>query len=46
MLSLDGPEREYREAYQRCVLQSNQFPSAMRMQELLTAWKLLRKWRR
>jgi hypothetical protein len=45
MLSLDGLERVYREAHERCVLQPRRIPSAMRMQELVTAWKLLRKWR-
>jgi hypothetical protein len=39
-------ERFYRTAYERCVLQPNRVPSAMRMQELVTAWKQLRKWYR
>jgi len=46
MLSTDGVERFYRQAYERCVLQPNRPPSALRMQELVTAWKLLRKWYR
>ena len=46
LLSTDGVERFYRQAYERCVLQPNRVPSAMRMQELVTAWKLLGKWRR
>jgi hypothetical protein len=37
-------ERFYRTAYERCVLQPNRVPSAMRIQELVTAWKQLRKW--
>jgi hypothetical protein len=37
-------ELNNRQAYERCVLQSNRPPSALRMQELVTAWKLLRKW--
>jgi hypothetical protein len=34
MLSLDGLERQYREAHESCVLQPNRVPSTMRMQEL------------
>jgi len=41
MLSTDGVERFYRQAHERCVLQPNRPPSALRMQELVTAWKLL-----
>jgi hypothetical protein len=33
MLSIDGLERQYREAYERRVLQPNRVPSSMRMQE-------------
>jgi hypothetical protein len=43
-LSTYDVERFYRTAYERCVLQPNRVPSAMRMQELVTAWKQLRKW--
>ena len=42
-LSADDVERFYRSAYQRCVLQPNRVPSAMRMQQLVTAWKQLRR---
>jgi hypothetical protein len=44
LLSPYDVERFYRTAYERCVLQPNRVPSAIRMQELVTAWKQLRKW--
>jgi hypothetical protein len=37
----------YRRAHRECAIISGRtFPSARSMQELVTAWKLLRKWRR
>ena len=39
-LSAYDVERFYRTAYERCVLQPNRVPSALRMQELVTAWML------
>ena len=45
-LSAYDVERFYRSAYERCVLQPNRVPSALRMQELVTAWKQLRRWYR
>jgi hypothetical protein len=37
----------YRRAYRECaIINSRTFPTARSMQELVTAWKLLRKWRR
>jgi hypothetical protein len=37
----------YRRAYRECaIINSRTFPSARSMQELVTAWKLLRKWQR
>jgi hypothetical protein len=36
----------YERAYQRCRMSDRDFPSARAIQELVQAWKLLRKWRR
>ena len=36
----------YERAYQRCRITSRDFPPARALQELVQAWKLLRKWRR
>jgi len=36
----------YERAYQKCRISDTDFPSARAIQELVQAWKLLRKWRR
>jgi len=36
----------YERAYQRCRISNRDFPSARSIQELVQAWKLLRKWRK
>jgi hypothetical protein len=36
----------YERAYQRCRMSDRDFPPARALQELVQAWKLLRKWRR
>jgi hypothetical protein len=37
----------YQRAYRECaIINSHTFPSARAIQELVTAWKQLRKWRR
>jgi len=36
----------YERAYQRCRMSDRDFPPARAIQELVQAWKLLRKWRR
>jgi len=43
-LSLYDVERIYREAYEGLCLSTNRLPSQCGMQELVTAWKQLRKW--
>ena len=45
MLSPSHVESFYREAYSRCSLGCG-VPPAKAVQELVTAWRLLRKWRR
>jgi hypothetical protein len=35
----------YKAAHAACALQSDKVPEPRKMQELVTAWKLLRKWR-
>ena len=36
----------YERAYQRCRMSYRDFPPARAIQELVQAWKLLRKWRK
>ena len=36
----------YERAYQRCRMSDRDFPPARAIQELVQAWRLLRKWRR
>jgi hypothetical protein len=36
----------YRRAHQQCAMTGDALPRAAALQELVTAWKLLRKWRR
>jgi hypothetical protein len=47
VLSEPAVREVYQRAYRECaIINSRTFPSARSMQELVTAWKLLRKWRR
>jgi hypothetical protein len=45
-LSVPAVEEFYRGVHQRCSLQPYSLPSPRSIQELVQAWKLLRKWRR
>jgi hypothetical protein len=45
-LSVPAVEEFYRGAHARCSLQPHSLPSPRTIQELVQAWKLLRKWRR
>jgi len=44
MLHVSGVEQFYRDAYARCAPVAGRVPKASAIQELVTAWKLLRKW--
>lgn len=44
-LSIPAVEEFYRSAHHRCSLQPRWLPSPRSVQELVQAWKLLRKWR-
>lgn len=44
-LSLHGVQDFYRRAWEECRLTSREFPSAHVIQQLVQAWKQLRKWR-
>jgi hypothetical protein len=43
MLSVSGVEATYRTAYAECRLEDKRFPLAAAVQQLVAAWKLLRK---
>ncbi len=45
-LSIVSVEDFYRSAHHRCSFQPRRVPSPRSIQELVQAWKLLRKWRR
>jgi hypothetical protein len=46
VLSEPAVREVYQRAYRECaIINSGTFPSARSMQELVTAWKQLRKWR-
>jgi hypothetical protein len=45
-LSIDGVEGTYRTAYTDCRLEKNRFPPAAAIQQLVAAWKVLRKSRK
>lgn len=38
-------QRAYREAHQRCFMKDDLLPPAAAVQELVTAWKLMRQWK-
>lgn len=46
LLSPQGVRDFYERAYRECRLSQRDFPPARAVQELVQAWKLLRKWRR
>jgi hypothetical protein len=47
VLSEPAVREVYQRAYRECAIINNRtFPCARSMQELVTAWKLLRKWRK
>jgi len=46
LLSPSHVEDFYRKAYGACSLDCGRVPPARAVQELVTAWKLLRKWKR
>jgi hypothetical protein len=46
LLSASHVEDFYREAHRECCLQENRFPPARSIQQLVQAWKQLRKWRK
>lgn len=47
LLSEHGVREFYERAYRECrIINSHTFPPARAMQELVQAWKQLRKWRR
>jgi hypothetical protein len=45
-LSLEGVRGFYERAYQECRITNRDFPPARALQELVQAWKQLRKWRK
>jgi hypothetical protein len=46
VLSEHGVREFYQRAYRECaIINSSTFPPARAIQELVTAWKQLRKWR-
>ena len=45
-LSLTAVRDFYERAYNRCRITGRDFPPARAIQELVQAWKLLRKWRK
>lgn len=47
LLSEHGVREFYQRAYRECaIINGRTFPPARAVQELVTAWKQLRKWRR
>lgn len=45
-LSISAVQDFYERAYNRCRMTARDFPPACAIQELVQAWKQLRKWRR
>jgi hypothetical protein len=45
MLHVSAVEQFYRDAHQRCAPVAGRIVKASAIQELVTAWKQLRKWR-
>jgi hypothetical protein len=46
MLHPSSVEQAYRDAYERCAPVVGRVPKASAIQELVTAWRVLRKWER
>ena len=46
LLSVNGVREFYERAHRECRISPREFPPAGAVQELVQAWKLLRKWRR
>ena len=46
LLSVQGVREFYERAYRECRISGSDFPPARAVQELVQAWKQLRKWRR
>jgi len=46
MLHPSSVEQAYQDAYERCAPVAGRIPKASVIQELVTSWKLLRKWGR
>jgi hypothetical protein len=46
LLSVQGVREFYERAYRECRISGRDFPPARAVQELVQAWKQLRKWRR
>jgi hypothetical protein len=46
LLSVQGVRDFYERAYRECRISERDFPQARAVQELVQAWKLLRKWRK
>jgi hypothetical protein len=45
LLSVSHVEDFYRESHRECCLNDRTFPTARSIQQLVQAWKQLRKWR-
>jgi hypothetical protein len=45
VLSPHDVQRAYCDAYVRCAMNGDLLPPAAAMQELVTAWKLMRQWK-
>jgi hypothetical protein len=45
LLSVQGVREFYERAYRECRISGRDFPPARAVQELVQAWKQLRKWR-
>jgi len=45
LLSVNGVREFYERAYRECRISPRDFPPPRAVQELVQAWKLLRKWR-
>jgi hypothetical protein len=45
LLSMSHVEDFYRESHRECCLSDKRFPAARSIQQLVQAWKQLRKWR-
>lgn len=46
LLSPHHVQQAYRDAHKRCQMDGDILPRAAALQELVTAWKMLRQWKR